>query len=81
MVRRRRSIDALATVDELRWLVVRDRLSRPIEFGVLAPRADLRAAIDAERARRAADGWTVDFPFERVSLYASISIKSPDVAR
>jgi hypothetical protein len=68
MVRRRRSIDALATVDELRWLVVRDRLSRLMEFRVLAPRADLRAAMDAERARRVANGWTVDSVPRNVSF-------------
>ncbi len=50
-------------MNEPRWLVVRNRLSRVLEFLELRPKADLHAAMEAERARRAADGWTVgDIP-------------------
>lgn len=61
MARRRRGRnDPLTPVNEPRWLVVRDRGSRPIEYRELWPGADLHAAMEAERVRRAADGWTVD---------------------
>jgi hypothetical protein len=39
------------------WLVVRDRYCWPLERRELWPAADLRAALETERARRAADGW------------------------
>ena len=45
---------------EPRWLVVRDRYSQAIEYRELWPGADLRGAMEAERARRAADGWHVE---------------------
>ena len=60
MARKRSTVDSLATVNEPRWLVTRDMVSRAIEFRALEPRADLRAAMQAERVRRAAEGWTVD---------------------
>jgi hypothetical protein len=44
----------------MRWLVVRDRCSRAIGYRELWSGTDLHAAMDAERGRRAADGWTVD---------------------
>jgi hypothetical protein len=59
-MRRRGQTDALAPVNAPRWLVVRDRLSRVVEFRALPPVADLRAAMQTERARRAAAGWAVD---------------------
>jgi hypothetical protein len=59
-MRRRTQTDALAPVNAPRWLVVRDRVSRVVEYHALAPLADLRAAMQAERARRAAAGWVVD---------------------
>jgi hypothetical protein len=59
-MRRRTQTEALAPVDAPRWLVVRDRLSRVVEHHALLPLADLRAAMQAERARRAAAGWVVD---------------------
>jgi hypothetical protein len=49
--------DALNAVSEPRWLVVRDRLSHVVTWQALAPKADLRAAMSAERDRRVADGW------------------------
>ena len=58
--RRRNRTDPLDATKELRWLVVRDRCSRPLEFRELRPGTDLRAAMESERTRRAADGWTVD---------------------
>jgi hypothetical protein len=59
-MRRRSQTDALAPVNAPRWLVVRDRLSRVVEFRALPPVADLRAAMQAEGERRAAAGWAVD---------------------
>jgi hypothetical protein len=45
---------------EMRWLVVRDRLSRPIEYWELPAGAHLRAAVAAKQAELAAAGWRVD---------------------
>jgi hypothetical protein len=59
-MRRRGVTDALQTVKEPRWLVVRDRVSRVVEFQALPPLADLRAAMQAERERLQASGWVVD---------------------
>jgi hypothetical protein len=58
--RRRGETDSLKPVNEPRWLVIRDRLSLAIEYRALEPRADLRGVMEAERARMAADGWSVD---------------------
>jgi hypothetical protein len=60
MGRRRGETDALRPVNAPRWLVVRDRVSVALEYHALTPGADLRAAMQAERDRRAAAGWTVD---------------------
>jgi hypothetical protein len=57
---RRGRTDALETSREPRWLVVRDRLSRPIEHWELGAGADLRAAMAAKHAELAAAGWRVD---------------------
>jgi len=57
---RRGRTDPLNPVNEPRWLVVRDRCSQVIEYLELPPRTNLHAAMDAERTRRAADGWIVD---------------------
>ncbi len=43
-----------------RWLVVRDRCSRPLRFTQLAPGADLKAALAGERARLIAEGWQAE---------------------
>ena len=59
-MRRRTQTDALAPVNAPRWLVVRDRLSRVVEFRALLPLADLRAAMQSEGERRVAAGWAVD---------------------
>jgi hypothetical protein len=58
--RRRGETDSLKPVNEPRWLVIRDRLSRAIEYRVLEPRTDLRGVMEAKRARMVADGWSVD---------------------
>jgi len=47
-------------VNEPRWLVVRDRFSRVVEFRALPAYADLRAVVEAESERRRAGGWAVD---------------------
>lgn len=59
MVRRRRS-DPLMPVNEPRWLVARNGLSKVVERRMLPPGADLRAELMQERERRASKGWTVD---------------------
>jgi hypothetical protein len=60
-MRRRSQTDALAPVNAPRWLVVRDRLSRVVQSDALPPlRGICRAAMQPERARRAAAGWAVD---------------------
>ena len=60
MGRRRGQTDALQPVKEPRWLVVRDRVSRVVEFQALPPLADLRAVMQAEGDRRRRDGWAVE---------------------
>jgi hypothetical protein len=61
--RRRGETDSLNPVNEPRWFVVRDRFSRPTGYRALEPRTNLRGVMEAERARLAADGWSVDtFP-------------------
>jgi hypothetical protein len=60
MARRRSSPDPLATVDRTRWLVIRDRCSRPLRNTVLPPNSDLKAALAAERQRLVDEGWTAD---------------------
>ena len=57
---RRGRPDALEISREPRWRVVRDRLSRPIEYRELPAGADLRAAMAAKHAELAAAGWRVD---------------------
>ena len=57
---RRGRADPLDTTDEPRWLVVRDRVSRPLEFVALAAGANLRAALAAKQAKLTATGWRVD---------------------
>jgi hypothetical protein len=59
MARRRGAVDSLNSVDAPRWLVLRDRCSRVIEYRALAPRTDLRAALRAQGAALAADGWQI----------------------
>ncbi len=60
MVTRRGRTDALDVSREMRWLVVRDRASRPLEYRALAAGSDLRAAMATEWAKLAAAGWHVD---------------------
>jgi hypothetical protein len=57
---RRGVTDALQTVKEPRWLVVRDRFSRVVESQALGPQTDLRAVMQAVRDRRRSDGWAVE---------------------
>lgn len=60
MVNRRGRPDALEITREMRWLVVRDRLSQPIEYRELPAGTDLRAAMTSKQAELAAAGWRVD---------------------
>jgi hypothetical protein len=60
MVIRRGRTDALQISRESRWLVVRDRLSRPLEQRALSAGSDLRAAMVAKQVELAAAGWRVD---------------------
>lgn len=62
--------DPLTPINERRWLVVRDELSRAVECLELPPLTDLRAALVEEREARAQEGWAADeiapgvaFPF------------------
>jgi|SRR5689334_3236943 hypothetical protein len=52
--------DPLEKTGEPRWLVVRDRMSRALEFRMLPGGSDLRAAIGAKQAELAKTGWRVD---------------------
>src|SRR5512140_2400626 len=56
---RRGRPDPLERTREPRWLVVRDRASRALEFRELVAWADLRAAIAAKQTELAAKGWRV----------------------
>ena len=56
---RRGRPDPLERTREPRWLVVRDRASRAVEFLELAAGADLRAAIAAKQTELVAKGWRV----------------------
>jgi hypothetical protein len=60
MVRRRGRTDALEISRDMRWLVVRDRASRALEYRALSVGSDLRAAMAAKQAELAAAGWHVD---------------------
>jgi hypothetical protein len=64
MTRRQRGeTDSLNPVNVPRWLVVRDRVSRVLEYVPLAPGVDLHGALDAKGAALAAEGWRVrDIP-------------------
>lgn len=52
--------DRLTAAHEPRWLVIRDRMNRALEYRELWPGADLSGALDVERDRRIADRWRVD---------------------
>jgi hypothetical protein len=58
--RRRGTRDPLNPVNEVRWLVIRNQCRQALEYQELRAAADLRGAMEAERARRAADGWRVE---------------------
>lgn len=51
--------DPLERTGEPRWLVVRDRLSRSLEFRELPGGADLRAAMAAKCTELVTAGWRV----------------------
>jgi hypothetical protein len=74
---RRGRTDPLSPVQELRWLVIRDAHSRALEYRELWPGTDLRAAIEAERARRTAEGWQV----EEVPSFCAFCFASRDRVR
>ena len=54
---RHAGVDPLRTCGQSRWLVVRDRQSRPLEYRQLEPLTDLRAVMRAKRAEFVARGW------------------------
>jgi len=59
MSRRRNQHDPLQTVNEPRWLVLRNQLSQ-IDWHVpLPPQADLRASLEAGRQRLIDEGCTM----------------------
>jgi hypothetical protein len=60
MVTRHGRTDALDVSSEPRWLVVRYRMSRVLEYRALAAGSDLRAALAAKQAELAAAKWHVD---------------------
>jgi hypothetical protein len=60
MARRRTNYDPLAPITEPTWLVAQDRFYTPLEIRELEPGADLRSTLNAERARRIAEGWVCD---------------------
>ena len=60
MSRRRSRTDAVEISREPRWLVVRDRLSHPVEYRARSVGSDLSAAVAAKQAELAAAGWRVD---------------------
>jgi hypothetical protein len=59
--------DPLATVGEPRWLVIRDRASRPVRYLQLQSGTDLKATLAAERQRLIGEGWRAD-PLTRYSF-------------
>lgn len=70
MGRSRSAPDPLSKAAEPRWLVVRDRFSRPVRNMMLSPGTDLRAALEAERGRLIREGWNVDEPTRYAFLFA-----------
>lgn len=59
--RRRRGIrDPLRLTNEARWLVIRDKCSKPLEYRELCGESDLRGALESERAQRMSEGWNVE---------------------
>jgi hypothetical protein len=60
MPRRRTNYDPLTPIPAPTWLVARDRFGTVLDLRDLAPGADLRAILTAERERRLADGWAAD---------------------
>jgi hypothetical protein len=60
MIRRRQNVDPLLPLPRICWLVTRDKLSNAIEFVEVAAGTDLRATLNAERARYVAQGWAAD---------------------
>ena len=75
--RKRQRFDPLATVNEPRYLVVRDRCSRLIACSRLAPGTNLRAALQTAATLRAVDGWIV----EPISYVAALFFCSRDDER
>lgn len=59
----RRPYDPLQKVNETRWLVIKDaRLSTALSWRPIAPNADLRAELTAERLKFMDGGWKVGSP-------------------
>jgi hypothetical protein len=57
---RRKTPDPLQPSGKTAWLVIRNRLSEPLAALRLEPGAQLRVALETERARRLAAGWICD---------------------
>ena len=60
MSRRRNRHDPLQTVNEPRWLVVRNQLSQIDWYVPLLPNADLKASLEAGRQRLIEEGCRMD---------------------
>jgi hypothetical protein len=58
--RRRTRLDPLATVDEPRWLVIRDHLATLLESMPIAAGEDIRVIFVAAALRRMTEGWIVE---------------------
>jgi hypothetical protein len=68
-MRRKGESDALKSVNEARWLVVRNRLSYVVSCLALTPKADLRAAMSAERNRWVAEGWHAEASLRHCAFF------------
>jgi hypothetical protein len=66
MPRRRGRTDALEISREPRWLVVRDRASRALEYRALSAGSDLRTAMAAKQSELAAAGVARRFHSEEL---------------
>lgn len=69
MNRRRSEPDPLFVTDKPTWLVTRNAVNQVLESVKLAPRADLRAILNAAREARIAEGWVADTIGRRCSFF------------
>jgi hypothetical protein len=66
---RRSAPDALAPQNALTWLVVRNAVNETQSCVELAPNADLRRVLNAERDARIAAGWVAEPIGNRCSFF------------